>query len=110
MEEVVTSCRRLMYSSLTAPTDIDIILMWFSPIWLTAMDDSRVRFMISLMSMVTGVAVRLPGAVEDVAMSAVVVAASCAMMRVQSSNAVRIPGLPISDRTVDGRALLRGSR
>ena len=107
---MVTSCRRLKYSSMTTPTDIDIILTWFSPIWLTAIDDARVRFMISLMSIITGVAVGLPGAVEGVAGSAVVVAASCAMMRVQSSNVMRIPGLPISDRTVDGRSLLRGSR
>ena len=107
---MVTSCRRLKYSSLTAPTDIDIILTWFSQIWLTAIDDARVQSMISLMSIIIGVAVGLPGAVEGVAMSAVVVAASCAMMRVQSSNAVRIPGLPISDRTVDGHSLLRGSR
>ena len=106
---MVTSCRRVKYSSLTAPTDIDIILTWFSPIWLTAIDDACVRSLISLMSIITGVAVGLPGAVEDVAMSAVVVAASCAMMRVQSSNAMRVPGLPISDRTVDGRSLLRGS-
>ena len=107
---MVISCRRLKYSSLTAPTAIDIILTWFSPIWFTASDDIRVRFMISLMSTITGVAVGLPGAVGDIAMSAVVVAASCAMVRVQSSNAMMIPGLPISDRTVDGRSLLRGSR
>ena len=31
------------------------------------------------------------------------------LMRVQSSNATGIPGLPISDWTVDGRPLLRGS-
>ena len=80
MEEVVTSCRRLMYSSLTAPTDIDIILTWFSPIWLTAIDDACVRFMISLMSIMTGVVVGLQAVGGGVVGSAVVVAARCAMV------------------------------
>ena len=77
---MVTSCRRLKYSSPTAPTAIDTILTWFSPIWVTASDDICVRFMMSLMSTTTGVVVGLAGAVGDIAMSAVVVAVDCAMI------------------------------
>ena len=77
---MVISCRRWKYSSLTVPTDMDIALTWFSPIWVTAIDDARVRLMISLMSITTGVVVGLSVAGEGVVGSAVVVAARCAMM------------------------------
>ena len=64
--------------------------------------------MMSLMSTTTGVVVGmpLPGVTGKVVVPVVDVAASCAMVRVQSSNAIRVSGLPISDRTVDGCSLL----
>ena len=52
-----------------------------------------------------GVAVGMPGVAGEVVMPVMDVAARCAMVRVQSSNAMRVPGLPISNR-VDGRSLL----
>ena len=49
-------------------------------IWLTATDDACVRFMMSLMSIITGVVVGLAVVGGGIVGSAVVVAARCAMV------------------------------
>ena len=71
----------------------------------TAIDNCCARSMMSLMSTTTGVVVGMPGATGEVVVPVVDVAASCAMVRVQSSNAMKVSGLPVSNR-VDGRSLL----
>ena len=79
----------------------------FSPTSFTATDNLFACSMMSpmLTSTTMGVVVGVPGLTGEVVMPVMDVAAGCAMVRVQSSNAMRVPGLPVSNR-VDGRSLL----
>jgi hypothetical protein len=82
-------------------------LMLFSPTSFTAIDNVFACSMMSpmLTSTTMGVVVGVPGFTGEVVMPVMDIAAVCAMVRVQSSNAMKVSGLPISNR-VDGRSLL----